>query len=120
MLENNESLKELDESTKENSDVFTFQTTAWTQFRRAVLNGNGSILPSLNSAIPQLATGGYIKSDGIAYLHAAEVVVPAGKHSTSNGGPLVDTINFTQPTEVADPVAISNQIGFKLSTLRSQ
>jgi hypothetical protein len=120
LLENSASIKELDKSVEENNDVFTFKTTAWQQFRTAILNGNGQILPEFEATIPQLATGGYIKSEGMAYLHAAEVVVPADKAYTRNNGPLVDTINFTQPTEVADPIAISNQIGFKLSTLKSQ
>jgi len=115
LIENTNSIKELD---KQVDKTFNFQSTSWQLFRRAVLNGNGQIIPELNSSIPQLASGGYIKSDGLAYLHAAEVVVPASG-SSSNSGPLVDKIEFTQPMEVADPIALSNQIGFKLSTLKA-
>jgi hypothetical protein len=116
LLENTKSIKELDESVN-SSDIFNFKTTNWEVFRQAILNGNGQLLPQLASTIPQLSSGGLIKSEGLAYLHAAEVVTPANQ--TGNSGPLVDTINFTQPMEVADPVAVSNQIGFKLSTLKS-
>jgi hypothetical protein len=118
LLENTQSIKDLDKAVDKNTDTFTFKSTSWDLFRRAVLNGQGQILPEFAASIPQLSTGGYIQKDGIAYLHAAEVVVPAGK-ATSNGGPLVDKIEFTQPLEVADPIAISNQIGFKLSTLKA-
>ena len=117
LLENSESIKELNEAVDANTDTFTFKSTNWEIFRQAIQNGNGQVLPSLMEKIPKMATGGYIKNDGLAYLHAAEVVVPANK--TGNSGPLVDTINFTQPLEIADPVAVSNQIGFKLSTLKS-
>ncbi len=114
LLQNTNSIKELDESVQDG--LFDFSSTNWEQFRQAIFS-NGSILPQFQSQIPQLATGGYVSREGLAYLHAAEVVVPASK--TGNTGPLVDTINFTQPMEAADPVAISNQIGFKLSTLKS-
>lgn len=117
LLQNTQSIKELDDNI---SDVFDFKSTNWQTFRKAIFTGNGpQVLPQFQSAIPQLATGGYIQRSGLAYLHAAEVVVPASQAGTRNSGPLVDTINFTQPMEVADPVAISNTIGFKLSTLKS-
>lgn len=117
MINNTESIKELDKTVDANTDAFTFRSTNWEMFRNAIQNGNGQVLPSFMDKIPKLASGGHIKTDGLAYLHAAEVVVPAGK--TGNGGVNIGTIEFTEPMEVADPVALSNQIGFKLSTLRS-
>ena len=114
LLQNTESIQELDETFQDG--FFDFQSSNWQAFRQAIFS-NGNILPQLQSTIPQLASGGFIRREGLAYLHAAEVVTPANK--TGNKGPFVDTINFTQPMEVADPVAISNQIGFKLSTLKS-
>jgi len=125
IIENSIRLKELNETTEENTDAtkeqFNFTDTLWEQFRVAVLQGTG-INPNLQSSIPTLATGGVISRDGLAYLHAAEVVVPANESrglSSIASGPIVENINFTQPMEVADPVAISNQIGFKLSTLKT-
>lgn len=117
MINNTNSIKELDKTVEANTDAFTFRSTNWEMFRNAIQNGNGQVLPSFMDKIPKLASGGHIKTDGLAYLHAAEVVVPAGK--TGNGGVNIGTIEFTEPMEVADPVALSNQIGFKLSTLRS-
>lgn len=115
VLQNTQSIKELDGSI---TGVFDFQSTNWEKFRQAIFTGSGpQLLPEFASTIPQLASGGYITKSGMAYLHAAEVVVPASQ--TGNMGPLIDTINFTEPMEVADPIALSNQIGFKLSTLKS-
>jgi hypothetical protein len=115
VLQNTQSIKELDGSI---NGVFDFKSTNWEKFRQAVFTGNSAqVLPQFASQIPQLASGGYVTREGLAYLHAAEVVIPAS--NTGNGGPLVDTINFTEPMEVADPIALSNQIGFKLSTLKS-
>ena len=115
LLQNTKSIKELDGSI---SGIFDFRSTNWERFRQAVFTGSGpQLMPEFASTIPQLSSGGYITRSGLAYLHAAEVVVPANK--TGNTGPLVDTINFTEPMEVADPIALSNQIGFKLSTLKS-
>ena len=113
LLQNTKSIEELDNSI---GGIFDFRSTNWEQFRQAIFS-NGNILPQFRTNIPQLASGGYVRREGLAYLHAAEVVTPASK--TGNTGTIIDTINFTQPMEVADPVAISNQIGFKLSTLKS-
>lgn len=126
IIENSIRIKELNESTQDNTDAteentgLNFTTTAWEQFRVAVLSGVG-INPNLAQSIPKLNTGGFVTREGLAYLHAAEVVTPAsrGIMQGTSSGPLVENINFTQPMEVADPVAISNQIGFKLSTLKS-
>ena len=126
IIENNLRIKELNEATQDNTDAtqentgLNFTTTAWEEFRVAVLSGVG-INPKLAQSIPKLNTGGYIAREGLAYLHSAEVVTPANGRMMqgANSGPLVENINFTQPMEVADPVAISNQIGFKLSTLKS-
>lgn len=130
IIENNLRIKELTEATEDNTETteentqetFNFTSTAWDKFRFAVLQGTG-VSPDLTGTIPQMASGGFVSREGLAYLHSAEVVVPAGQAdkfmSMGSGGPLVENINFTQPMEVADPIAVSNQIGFKLSTLKS-
>lgn len=51
--------------------------------------------------IPQLATGGRIMSDGLAYLHAAEVVVPAPAAGGTTGPVVwVENANFSQEVDV--------------------
>lgn len=112
LLENTQNIKDLKDKVEENTETFDFKSTNWEIFRRAVLNGNGDIVPALASTIPSVQYSSVVPSTSTSY----------GSNSSnysSNAGPLVDTINFTQPMEVADPIAISNQIGFKLSTMQS-
>lgn len=55
--------------------------------------------------IPRMATGGTVTRDGLAYLHAAEVVTPAGKSGTG------DTYNISvTAAPFANPAEIGRQI----------
>jgi hypothetical protein len=59
-----------------------WSTTAWQTFRSAIFTGMGGLLPQFSS-IPHMADGGRVLREGLAYLHAAEVVTPA-KHSAGD------------------------------------
>ncbi len=108
LVNNTNTIKQLEGAMK----VQSFTTTAWQLFRQAIFNGSGGLLPSYD--IPLMDTGGYVRSDGLAYLHAAEVVRPASWGG--DGGSIGEmNINITEPMEVADPVILSNAIAFKLS-----
>jgi hypothetical protein len=105
-IENTGALQDLTETTDKTNEIFSFNSTAWDLFRMAIFTGTGQVLPQF--AVPHLASGGTVTRDGMAYLHAAEVVTPADGSSGDNN------IYFTQPMEVADPEAISSAIAWKL------
>lgn len=130
LIDNEQSIKDLTKVTEDNTEstdenTYSFKTTAWEQFRYAVLNGTGGLAAGLAGSVPQLATGAdYIKTGGLFELHAGEAVI--NRDGVRNGIMGSDGMNareqnfyFTQPMEVADPVALSNAIGFKLSTSKA-
>jgi hypothetical protein len=105
LLQNSEELKDLTEAT--NDAAFSFNTTSWRLYRVAVLNGMGGLMPNLPA--PPSAT-----------VPSASLSAPA----TQQAGPTVpgsqnNIIQITEPMEVADPVALSNAISFKMSSLKA-
>lgn len=87
----------------------TWTSSAWDQFRVAVFDGLGGLMP--NMTVPALATGGYIQREGLFKLHAGEAVIPAEQVGESWGGDTNITINT--PSPVVDPRMIAEQIGFE-------
>lgn len=106
-----ENTKSLDEINGTLGEVFDFNSTPWQLFRVAVLNGMGGLMPGLS--IPSLHTGGIVTGDGLFNLKAGETVSAPGVSGDTN-------INITSPMEVADPVALSNAIAFKLKTMSAR
>jgi hypothetical protein len=105
LLQNSEELKDLTEAT--NDAAFSFNTTSWRLYRVAVLNGMGGLMPNLPA--PPSAT-----------VPSASLSAPA----TQQAGPTTpgsqnNIIQITEPMEVADPVALSNAISFKMSSLKA-
>jgi len=70
---------------------------------------------SSSLGVPGLATGGYIKSDGLAYLHAGETVVPNGEGNTSVGD-----INVNVTTGPISSPADENELARKVSDIIMQ
>lgn len=104
LLENTKALQDLEDSIKE---TFDFNSTAWQQFRFAIFDGMGGLLPQFQ--IPQISTNGIITNVPQTGAGSGNPVIP----TTNNG----DTnVYITEPMEVADPVALSNAIAFKLKT----
>ena len=104
LLQNTEAIKELDGTLGES---FSFNTTAWTLFRQAVLNGMGGLLPNYQALIPSLQTGGTVVKSGLVQLHSGEVV------HDKNAGPVEQHYHFTEPMEVADPTVIGAKIAWE-------
>jgi hypothetical protein len=105
-IENTQAIKDLSTVVEEQvAEIFDFNSTAWQIWRQAVLNGMGGVLPQYQ--IPSLQTGGLVTRDGLVNLHAGEVVTPAGGAGDYH-------INITEPMEVADPVALSSAIAWRL------
>jgi hypothetical protein len=103
ILENN---KQLAEITGAIDRPQTFASEFWDRFRVALFTGGGSLLP--NYRIPQMAGGGYVRRDGLFYLHAGESVVTPDQMTSA--GDVNITINEAgQPT---DPLYIAERISF--------
>ena len=65
----------------------------------------GSALTAfLASLAPQAATGGYVKSGGLARIHAGETIVPA------NGGGMGNVYNINVGAGLSDPSAVSEAV----------
>jgi SLT domain-containing protein len=62
----------------------SFSSSAWSQFRNAIFNGMGDVLPQY-ATVPSFDTGGPVVSTGMAKLHKGEYVVTAGKGGTDDG-----------------------------------
>lgn len=109
-IENTQAIKDLIKVEEKTNEIFSFNTTAWELFRVAILNGMGGVMPQYS--VPSLQTGGMVTREGLVHLHAGEVVTPAED--------VGDTIiKITEPMEVADPVALSNAIAWKLKTTKT-
>lgn len=98
-----------------------FSSSAWQQFRTAIFDGLGNLLPHYAMAVPSAATGAKIMQGGIIRVHEGEEVVPAEivRGTTMSGATTKQEINtevhLSNPTEVADPVYIGNAIGFRIA-----
>lgn len=119
LLQNTKSIMELNGTL---GKIFSFNSSAWQLWRKAVFNGLGGIMP--NFPIPSLQAGGEVLRGGIVNVHSGEMVIPASvkayEHANANAaflrGNMENNIYVTEPMEVADPVALSNAIGMKLRT----
>lgn len=92
-----------------------FASSSWTYFRAAVFNGTGGLLPQYSQLVPTMAGGGRIMSDGMAYLHANETVVPA-RVAPWEGGSSSQTniINIDQAGQDLDPAELSRRIAWEI------
>jgi hypothetical protein len=109
LLENTKALKEIEGTLGE---VFDFNTTPWQMFRIAVLNGMGGLIPGLQMPgviSPYVPDTGSLGADYVGTFSSGTV-----KPQNNNKGKGDTNVNITQPMEVADPVALSNAIAFKL------
>ncbi len=115
-VSNTANLQQLEATTNQQN----FSSSAWSQFRDAIFNGMGQLLPSYAMSVPSMDVGGTIHRTGILLGHAGETITPAtvSKGSTNGSGRFRDLhthAHITNPTEVADPVHISNAIAWKLN-----
>lgn len=104
--QNTEQIKELT-----GRSVQAFSSTAWQRFRQAIFGGMGNLLPRYG--IPSMDVGGSVWRDGMVYVHAGEDITPAGVDRGSGGDNVTENYYFTQPMEVADPVAIGSAIAWR-------
>lgn len=89
----------------------TWTSTAWEQFRVAIFDGLGGLVPGMT--VPALATGGFIKREGLFKLHAGEAVVPASDVPMMGG----DTnVTIYSPSPVIDPRTVAESVGYALRT----
>jgi hypothetical protein len=65
--------------------VVKFLTSIYDFFANGISNTGSDIMKALES-VTKLQTGGTIGSNGLAYLHKGEVVIPAGQNTTNNLG----------------------------------
>lgn len=86
----------------------SFSSQAWTMFRQAIFDGSGGLLPAYN--IPRMDVGGYVKRDGLAYLHAGEVVKPYKAPEEGNEY----HIHVSNPSEVVDPAYLARAFAFQM------
>jgi hypothetical protein len=96
----------------------TWSSSAWQIFRQAIFTGSGGLLPQY--AVPLMASGGSILSDGLLYGHQGERIMPAQvNHDQSWEGGDTNNIYITSPTEVADPGHIARVLSFHRSLNRA-
>ncbi len=110
LLQNTQQLKDLNATLVQN-----FSSDQWLAFRQAVFNGAGGLVPQYQLAVPALAMGGVIEKSGLAYVHMGEEVISKARRSTGGVEKFEQTINITEPMEVADPVYFGNKIAFETS-----
>lgn len=110
---NTQELQQLNATTNQQQ----FTSTAWTMFRQAIFTGLGGLLPQYAMHVPSMDVGGMITRSGLIYGHTDEMILPASVSRNNNTGPGKTEHHFhiTSPTEVADPVYLSNEIAFKIS-----
>ena len=112
IIDNTQQLKDLNGNNDQG-----FSSYSWTAFRKAVFDGTGGLMPNVKDLVPHAAVGADVVSDGLAYVHAAEVILNKNDAKTWKGaGGNGDVhVNITTPQEVADPVVIGNKIMFELN-----
>lgn len=66
-------------------DIYNILKGIYNFFANGISNAGSDVLNALKS-VTKLQTGGTIGSNGLAYLHKGEVVVPAGQNTTNNLG----------------------------------
>jgi hypothetical protein len=122
LLENEIATKENTVATNELSGVGKtqdFSSSSWLQFRRAIFDGIGNLLPQYAMSVPSAAMGANIAQGGLINVHSGEEIWPAktNKLATSGAGTteIKTAVNITNPTEVADPVYLGNAIGWRLA-----
>src|SRR5581483_9668571 len=82
----------------------TWASMTWTAFRMAVFSGMGNLMPSYQSSL-----------SGSAVPTIAPTFSPV-VGSNSTGGPLIENLNITSPTEVLDPQVLGEQLYHELTT----
>lgn len=111
-LDNNLQLQQLN-----GQEPQDWASTAWQQFRIAVFNGMGGLLPQYATTVPSMDAGGEILRSGALVGHIGESIVPAQIRRTSSNDNNIDLdLHFTQPMEVADPLAIAKRTAWELKT----
>lgn len=106
ILQNSQQLAELN---NQSGVAQGFSSLTWQWFRKAIFDGAGSLLPDY---IPQMATGGFIKKEGLFYLHAGEKVTPASE--VSMGGNSQVVVNINEADANPDPLYMAKRIAFEL------
>ena len=110
ILQNTQSLTDLSGAVTDNQG---FSSLAWQQFRIAVTNGIGQLLPQFS--IPSLASGGEIMKTGLVMVHAGEVV--HAKDSPDWGGQ-GDTIIVNEANGPVDTNYLMSRLQFERKTRR--
>jgi hypothetical protein len=103
-------------------NIQDFSSSAWLQFRQAIFDGLGNLLPKYAMAVPTAAIGAKVMQSGLIKVHSGEEIVPADvvrrgwSGGSGMGASTINTaVNVTNPTEVADPVYLGNAIGWRLA-----
>lgn len=107
LAQNTAALQALDSSVTQ-----TFTSAAWTNFRQAIFNGNGGLMPQYD--IPQMHTGGFVTKSGLFELQAGERVLT--QEQQNYGGDTNVAVNVTNPTVVADANHLAQRIAWEIKT----
>lgn len=114
VVQNNLELQNLNATTNQQQ----FSSAAWTMFRTAIFSGIGTLLPQYAMSVPSLDVGGTLTSNGLIYGHKDETITPASVVKGKYGPQQVinnHNLNITEPTEVADPVHLSNKMAWMVN-----
>lgn len=110
--------KSLDELTAVQTELQDFSTSSWQQFRTAVFNGTGGLMPQY---VPPMDTGGTILRDGLIYGHSGEEIMPANVTRSSSwrqGGDTSINIQVDQAGQDLDVQALARRLAFEQGGLR--
>jgi hypothetical protein len=106
----NDNTAQLEDLTGANGQSFT--SSAWQMFRTALLTGNGQLIPGLHGMVPSFANGGTMPWDGLANLHAGEVII-----NPSIGQSMGDThYHIVTPVERLDGVTLARETAWARKT----
>lgn len=89
-----------------------FKSSSWEQFRNAIFDGLGGLLPQYQMAIPQAHTGAIVTSGGLLNVAAAEIIRTPNQDSGSTNQEI--NFNITQPTEVLDTTYLGQKVAWEL------
>ncbi len=101
----------------QSSVVQTFQSSAWQQFRQALFDGSGGIMPTFS--LPSFDSGGEVLRAGVAKVHPGDIAVKGIKpgQTISNVGATNLHIEVNEAGQPTDVNHLANRLAFELRTL---
>ncbi len=106
--ENTKALKDLNQST-----IQSFSSASWRQFRQAVFDGMGNILPTFKPSISTVTPN--ITTSTLTSIPSTLQSLQSTAQSTSQTH-INENVYITSPTEVLDPVWLSSRLAWERKT----